>query len=170
MALIETAPARTLDPLQSVLAHLPNGGYGLYEGACTFLWNDPAVPVEVKEGLRFLSASRIGCAYCRTVREKDHGGRRLLAEDFYREVAAGSEEWKQLVGEQWAPLFSLAVEVLDVGQVSPDTVERARRSLSVEQIVEGTFFMLLIGASHRFSRAFDVEETCEVPTTEHPPA
>jgi hypothetical protein len=166
MALIESAAPRTLDPLQSVLAHLPNNGYGLYEGVCNFLWNDSAVPVEVKEGLRFLSACRIGCAYCRTVREKDHGGRRLLAEEFYSDVAGGSEEWPRLVGETWAPLFSLAVEILAIGQASPETLRRARESLSIEQIVEGTFFMLLIGASHRFSRAFDIEETCDVPSIE----
>jgi hypothetical protein len=129
------------------------------------LWNDPAVPPEVKEGLRFLSATRIGCAYCRTVREHDHGGRRLLDDAFYEAVASGSSDWSGFVGMKWAPLFDLAGEVLDGGEVSPSVVARAREGLTDEEIVQATFFMLVIGASHRFSRAFGVEAACPVPTT-----
>lgn len=164
MALISPAPNRTLDPLQSVLSHLPNNGYGMYEGLCTLLWNEPAVPVEIKEGLRFLSATRIGCAYCRTVREHDHGGHRLLPNDFYRAVGLGSADWEELLDPEWAPLFEIAEDVLADAEVSATTMERTRRHLSDAQIVQAIFFMLVVGASHRFSRAFGVEETCAVPT------
>lgn len=164
MPLLDNGPSRTLDPLQSILAHLPDPGYGLYEGACTFLWNEPSVPMEIKEGLRFLSASRIGCAYCRTVRENDFGGRRLLPDDFYSLVASGTTDWENLVGQPWAGLFELADEILEHDEASKDTIRHAKHSLSQAQIVEGIFFMLLIGASHRFSRAFGIEESCEIPT------
>ena len=54
MALIDSAPSRTFDPLQSVLAHLPHGMYGGYEVLCNVLFMDPTVPMHVKEGLRFV--------------------------------------------------------------------------------------------------------------------
>jgi hypothetical protein len=165
---MDPAPSRTLDPLQSVLAHLPNNGYGMYEGLCTFLWNDPAVPAEIKEGLRFLSATRIGCAYCRTVREHDYGGRRLLPDTFYAAIAKGGEEWSSLLDPQWVPLFEIASQVLDDAEVSRKSLDRARIDLSDAQIVQAIFFMLVVGASHRFSRAFGVEVTCEVPAVVKP--
>ena len=62
---LDPAPGRTLDPLQSVLAHLGPGMYGTYEGLCMHLWHSPSVPTWVNEGLRYLSAITIGCAYCR---------------------------------------------------------------------------------------------------------
>jgi hypothetical protein len=164
VALIDPAPNRTLDPLQSVLAHLPNNGYGMYEGVCTFLWNDPVVPPEIKEGLRFLSATRIGCAYCRTVREHDYGGRRLLPDTFYAAVASGNEDWGSLVDARWAPLFEVAAQILKDREVTAATMARAREHLSEAQIVQAIFFMLVVGASHRFSRAFGVEESCAVPS------
>ena len=105
MSLIEPAPSRTLDPLQSVLAHLPDGMYGTYEGLCNFMLVYPGVPPHVKEGLRYLSAVTIGCAFCREFRESDPGGARLLPDEFYAQVAAGSPDWDALVGAEWAPLF-----------------------------------------------------------------
>jgi hypothetical protein len=164
VSLIETAPSRQLDPLQSVLAHMPNGMYGLYEGLCMYMWVDPAVPTEIKEGLRFYSAATIGCAYCQTVREQTRDGARLLPDSFYAGASSASPRWEELVGDEWAPVFEMAAEVLRNDVVRPQTMERLRRHLDDTQIVESLFFLLVIGASHRFSRAVDVEQACLVPT------
>jgi hypothetical protein len=164
VSLIESAPSRQLDPLQSVLAHLPDGMYGLYEGLCMYMWVDQAVPTEIKEGLRFYSAATIGCAYCQTVREHTRDGARLLPDSFYAGAASGSPRWEELVGDRWAPVFEMAAEVLRSEVVHPQTMERLRRHLDDTQIVECLFFLLVIGASHRFSRAIDLEQTCLVPT------
>jgi hypothetical protein len=164
MSLIEPAASRTLDPLQSVLAHLPDGMYGTYEGLCNFMLIDPSVPPHVKEGLRYLSAVTIGCAFCREFRESDPDGARLLPDAFYADVAAGSPDWDALVGARWAPLFAMAVEVLADEQVSDATMTRLRAELTDRQIVTALFYMLVIGASHRLSHAFGVEATCRVPS------
>ena len=59
----------------------------------------------------------------------------------------------------------MAEEVLADRPVSDDSLERARaEGLTEAQIVEAIFFMLLIGASHRFSAAFGVEASCALPT------
>ena len=163
MSLIEPASSRTLDPLQSVLAHLPDGMYGTYEGLCNFMLIDPAVPSHVKEGLRYLSAVTIGCEFCREFRESDPGGARLLPDEFYAEVAGGSPDWEALVGAEWAPIFDMAVETLAGERVSDATMERLKASFSDAQIVQSLFYMLLIGASHRFSHALGVEAVCRVP-------
>jgi hypothetical protein len=164
MSLIEPAGSRTLDPLQSVLAHLPDGMYGSYEGLCNFMLIDPSVPPHVKEGLRYLSAVTIGCAFCREFRESDPDGARLLPEEFYAQVAAGSPDWDALVGEKWAPLFEMGVEALANEQVSDATMGRLKANLTDRQIVTALFYMLLIGASHRFSHALGVEAVCRVPS------
>jgi hypothetical protein len=79
-------------------------------------------------------------------------------------LAKGSREWTSLVDPMWAPLFEIAGEVLDDHEVSADSMKRAREHLTDAQIIQAIFFMLVIGASHRFSRAFGVEEICEVPS------
>lgn len=163
MSLIEPAPSRTLDPLQSVLAHLPDGMYGTYEGLCNFMLVYPGVPPHVKEGLRYLSAVTIGCAFCREFRESDPDGARLLPDEFYAQVAAGSPDWEALVGAEWAPLFAAAAEVLGDEQISDTTMEKLRERLSEAQIVTALFYMLVIGASHRLSHALGVEAVCRVP-------
>jgi hypothetical protein len=163
MSLIEPAPSRTLDPLQSVLAHLPDGMYGTYEGLCNFMLVYPDVPPRIKEGLRYLSAVTIGCAFCREFRESGADGRRLLSDDFYAQVAAGSPDWDALVGQEWAPLFAAAAEVLADEQISDTTMARLRENLSDGQIVTALFYMLVIGASHRLSHALGVEAQCRVP-------
>jgi hypothetical protein len=163
MSLIEPAASRTLDPLQSVLAHLPDGMYGTYEGLCNFMLIDPGVPPHVKEGLRYLSAVTIGCAFCREFRESDPDGRRLLPDAFYAEVAAGAPDWDELVGAEWSPLFVAAAEVLADEQISDATMARLRGALTDAQIVTALFYMLVIGASHRLSHALGVEAECRVP-------
>jgi hypothetical protein len=163
MSLIEPAPSRTLDPLQSVLAHLPDGMYGTYEGLCNFMLVYPGVPPHVKEGLRYLSAVTIGCAFCREFRESDPGGARLLPDEFYAQVAAGSPDWDALLGAEWAPLFVAAAEVLADEQISDATMATLRSHLSEAQIVTALFYMLVIGASHRLSHALGVEAVCRVP-------
>jgi hypothetical protein len=163
MSLIEPAPSRTLDPLQSVLAHLPDGMYGTYEGLCNFMLVYPGVPPHVKEGLRYVSAVTIGCAFCREFRESDPEGQRLLPDAFYAQVAAGSPDWDALVGPEWAPLFVAAAEVLADEQISDATMEKLRERMSEAQIVTALFYMLVIGASHRLSHALGVEAVCRVP-------
>jgi hypothetical protein len=163
MSLIEPAPSRTLDPLQSVLAHLPDGMYGTYEGLCSFMLVYPGVPPHVKEGLRYLSAVTIGCAFCREFRESDPDGARLLPDEFYAQVAAGSPDWDALVGAEWAPLFVAAAEVLADEQISDATMDKLRERLSEAQVVTALFYMLVIGASHRLSHALGVEAVCHVP-------
>ena len=164
--LIDYGPDRVLDPLQSALAHLSNGMYGSYEGLCQLLWLSPVVPTEIKEGLRFLSASTIGCAYCRTVREVDGQGARLLPDGFYRAVGRGDRDWRAIVPQPWPALFEAAGEALADRPIPAATLERARAAgVTVPQLVEGLFFMLVIGASHRFSVAFGVEESCPVPAS-----
>ena len=163
MSLIEPAASRTLDPLQSVLAHLPDGMYGTYEGLCNFMLVDPGVPPHVKEGLRYLSAVTIGCAFCVEFRESDGDGRRLLPDAYYAAVAAGSPDWDELVGVEWAPLFIAAAEVLADEQIADATMARLRVALSDAQIVTSLFYMLVIGASHRLSHALGVEAQCRVP-------
>src|SRR5262245_59395587 len=152
MAPLASAPSRTYDPLQSVLSHLPHGMYGGYEALCNFMFIDSTVPMHVKEGLRFLSAVKIGCRYCSTVREKDSSGDRLLSDAFYDQVASGDPNCKE-IADPWAAVLRMGAEVLDEGEVSPKTMAELRAHLTEPQIVEALFFMLLIGASHRFSRA-----------------
>jgi hypothetical protein len=164
MPMIDSAPSRAYDPLQSVLAHLPDGMYGAYQGLCNFMLIDPLVPRKVKEGLRYLSAVTIGCEFCRTYKDVDAAGNRLLPDGFYEQVAAGTPDWEACMDAQWAPAFEMAVEVLGDGQITPRTLARLRANLTDSQIVESLFYLLLIGASHRFSRALGVEATCAVPT------
>jgi alkylhydroperoxidase family enzyme len=162
---IQPAQTRVLDPLQSVLAHLGPGMYGTYEGLCMHLWHSPTVPTWVKEGLRYLSAVSIGCSYCVTVRERDVAGTRLLSDDFYSGVGAGERNWEELVGAPWHLVFAIAGEVLADRPVPDAVLQRARDGgLTDGQIVEAIFFLLLIGASHRFSAAFGVEASCALPT------
>jgi hypothetical protein len=164
--LIDYGPDRVLDPLQSALAHLSDGMYGTYEGLCQLLWRSPVVPTEIKEGLRFLSATTIGCAYCRTVREVDVAGARLLPDGFYQAVGRGDRDWEAVVPAPWPPVFEAATQSLADQPISAATMERARAAgVTVPQLVEALFFMLVIGASHRFSVAFGVEESCPLPAT-----
>jgi len=164
MPMIENAPSRTYDPLQSVLAHLPDGMYGAYEGLCNFMLLDPLVPMNVKEGLRYLSAVTIGCEFCRTFREVGGDGSRLLPDRFYEQVADGEPRWEELVDAKWAGVFEMAVEVLGEGEIAGSTLQRLKVNLTDAQIVEALFYLLLIGASHRFSHALGVESSCRVPT------
>jgi alkylhydroperoxidase family enzyme len=162
---MQPAPTRVLDPLQSVLAHLGPGMYGTYEGLCMHLWHSPTVPTWVKEGLRYLSAVSIGCSYCVTVRERDTAGTRLLGDDFYGRVGDGERNWAELVEAPWHVVFAIAEDVLAECPVPDDALRRARAGgLTDGQVVEAIFFMLLIGASHRFSAAFGVEAACALPT------
>lgn len=165
--LIDYGPDRVLDPLQSALAHLSEGMYGTYEGLCQLLWWSPKVPTDVKEGLRFLSAATIGCAYCRTVREVDRTGTRLLPDDFYQAVGRGDRDWERIAPAPWPAVFEAATQTLAGQPISTATLERARSAgVTVPQLVEALFFMLVIGASHRFSVAFGVEASCPVPATQ----
>ena len=164
MPIIDSAPSQAYDPLQSVLAHLPDGMYGSYQGLCNFMLIDPLVPMNVKEGLRYLSAVTIGCEFCRTFREVDSDGNRLLPDSFYEQVAAGTPDWEACIEAKWAPTFQMATEVLGDGEITPRTLERLKADLTDSQIVESLFYLLLIGASHRFSHALGVEATCAVPT------
>jgi len=164
MPIIDSAPSRAYDPLQSVLAHLPDGMYGTYEGLCNFMLIDPLVPMNVKEGLRYLSAVTIGCEFCRTFKEVDSDGNQLLPNSFYEEVAAGAPDWEACIEAKWAPTFEMATEVLGDGEITPRTLERLKANLTDSQIVESLFYLLLIGASHRFSHALGVDATCPVPT------
>jgi len=43
------------------VALLPDGMYGAYEGLMNHMLVDPTIPIEIKEGLRYLSAVTIGC-------------------------------------------------------------------------------------------------------------
>lgn len=165
MQLIDSAPARVLDPLQSVLMHLPGGMYGTYQALCDFVALDPIVPMDVKEGLRYLSASRVGCAYCVTVRLGDTTGSRLLGDTFYEALDAGRTDWEAFVPAGWSTLFVMADEVLTGGVIGPVTGATLKDRHSDAQIVEALFYTLLIGASHRFSRALGIEAACLVPTT-----
>jgi hypothetical protein len=164
MPIIDSAPSRAYDPLQSVLAHLPDGMYGSYEGLCNFMLIDPLVPMNVKEGLRYLSAVTIGCEFCRTFKEVDSDGNQLLPNSFYEQVAAGAPDWEACIEAKWAPTFEMATEVLGDGEITPRTLERLKANLTDSQIVESLFYLLLIGASHRFSHALGVDATCPVPT------
>jgi len=125
---------------------------------------DPLVPMKVKEGLRYLSAVTIECEFCRTFKEVDGAGNRLLPDSFYEQVAAGAPDWEACMEAKWAPVFEMASDVLSDGEVTPGTLERLKANLTDSQIVESLFYMLLIGASHRFSHALGVEATCAVPT------
>jgi hypothetical protein len=164
MPLIEGTPTRTYDPVQSVLALLPDGIYGTYEGLMNHLLLEPAVPMEVKEGLRYLSAVTIGCEFCRTFREVDESGARLLPDEFYDRVAEGETQWEEIVPAPWAPVFEIAAEVLgDSGEIAAETFDRVRATFSEAQIVEALFYMLLVGASHRLSHALGIPAVCSVP-------
>jgi hypothetical protein len=61
-------------------------------------------------------------------------------------------------------MFRMADEVLAEGVIRDDTAALLTSTYSQAQIVEGLFFLLLIGASHRFSRALRIEEACALPT------
>jgi hypothetical protein len=162
--MIDGLPGRTYDPVQSVLGLLPNGIYGTYEGLMNHLLVDPLVPMEVKEGLRYLSAVTIGCEFCRTFREVDGSGTRLLPEEFYSQVADGQPRWDRLVPARWAPVFEMAVEVLGDGRaISAATMARLKTNLSDAQIVEALFYLLVVGASHRLSHALGIPAVCAVP-------
>jgi hypothetical protein len=164
MSMIEGVPSRVYDPLQSVLAVLPAGMYGTYEGLLHHMLLDPAVPMEIKEGLRYLSAVTIGCEFCQTYREVDPAGARLLPERFYEEAVNGRPHWDDLVPAPWAPVFEMANEVLaDRGKISATTMKRLKEGLSDAQIVEALFYMLLVGASHRLSHALGIAAACSVP-------
>jgi hypothetical protein len=66
--------------------------------------------------------------------------------------------------QPWPALFEAAGEALADRPIPAATLERARAAgVTVPQLVEGLFFMLVIGASHRFSVAFGVEESCPLP-------
>jgi len=162
--MIEGIPTRSYDPIQGVLAHLPDGTYGTYEGLMNHLLLSPLVPMEIKEGLRYLSAVTIGCEFCRTFREVDESGTRLLPEEFYVRVAAGDPSWEELVPVRWAPAFAMAGEVLGGdGVISESTLERVKENLSDAQIVEALFYLLVVGASHRLSHALGIPAACAVP-------
>jgi hypothetical protein len=79
-----------------------------------------------KEGLRFLSAATIGCAYCRTVREVDRTGTRLLPDDFYRAVGRGDRDWDRIAPAPWPAVFEAATQALAGQPISTATLERAR--------------------------------------------
>ena len=144
--MIEGIPTRSYDPIQGVLAHLPDGTYGTYEGLMNHLLLSPLVPMEIKEGLRYLSAVTIGCEFCRTFREVDESGTRLLPEEFYVRVAAGDPSWEELVPVRWAPAFAMAGEV--------HALERALRdhAVSAENLT-----------GHRLSHALGIPAACAVP-------
>ena len=166
MSMIEGVPSRTYDPVQGVLAHLPDGIYGTYEGLMNHLLLSPIVPMEVKEGLRYVSAVTIGCEFCRTFREVDGSGARLLHDEFYAQVADGDARWDELVPVQWVPVFEMAVEVLDeAGTMSATTLARLKENLSEAQIVEALFYLFVVGASHRLSHALGIPAACAVPAT-----
>jgi hypothetical protein len=162
--MIEGVPSRIYDPVQGVLAHLPDGIYGTYEGLMNHLLLSPLVPMEVKEGLRYVSAVTIGCEFCRTFREVDGSGARLLHDEFYAQVADGDARWEELVPVRWVPAFEMAVEVLDEAEtISATTLARLKESLSDAQIVEALFYLFVVGASHRFSHALGIPAACAVP-------
>lgn len=164
MAAIAGVPTREYDPVQSVLALLPAGIYGTYEGLMNHLLLDPLVPSEVKEGLRYLSAVTIGCEFCQTFREVDSTGARLLPEEFYVKVAEENPQWEGLVATEWLPVFEMAVEVLTgSGTISEGTLGRLRENLDDSQIIEALFYLLVVGASHRLSHALGVPAFCEAP-------
>jgi hypothetical protein len=161
---IAGVPTRVYDPVQSVLALLPAGIYGTYEGLMNQLQFDPLVPSEIKEGLRYLSAVTIGCEFCRTFREVDSSGARLLPEEFYAQVAEGDLRWDELVAAEWVPLFEMSVEVLSgSGTISERTFARLKESLGDAQIIEALFYLLVVGASHRLSHALGIPAVCQVP-------
>lgn len=164
MPLLDPAPNRVLDPLQSVLSHMPSGMYGSYEGLCQFMWIDPLVPPAIKEALRFLSACRIGCAFCQTVKETGRDGDQLLPDAFYEDVQKGEPGWERHIDTEWHGLFEMAEHVLFEQRIPDDTMSKYRDDYSPAQMVQALFFMLVVGASHRFSVAFGLEDACPVPT------
>jgi hypothetical protein len=164
MPLIDAADDRILDPLQSVLMHLPGGMYGSYQALCDYMALEPSVPESVKEGLRYVSAARVGCAFCVTVRLPGASGERLLPDAFYDAVLADRVDWDSAAPRDWAPVFRMADEVLAGGVISAATGAALKSAYTDAQIVEALFYLLLIGASHRFSRALGIEEACAVPT------
>ena len=164
MALIESAADREMDPLQSVLMHLPGGMYGAYQALCDYIAIDLTVPENVKEGLRFLSASRIGCAFCVTVRLPGAAGERLLADAFYEAITDHDVDWDVVAPDGWGDVFRMAEEVLSDGVISDGTGMKLRERHSDPEIVESLFYLHLIGASHRFSKSLGIEEACAVPT------
>jgi hypothetical protein len=165
MSLIEGVQFRSHDPVQSVLALLPDGMYGTYEGLMNHMFLHPLVPMEVKEGLRYLSAVRIGCEFCRTFRDVDASGARLLPDDFYLGAAEPEPDWEALVQNPWPRVFEMAEEVLSgSGEISPETHAQANKHLSDAQIVQALFYMLLVGASHRLSHALGIPAVCAVPS------
>src|SRR5262249_12897776 len=128
---------------------------------------DPLVPMEIKEGLRYVSAVRIGCDYCRTFRQLDHSGNRLLGDEFYDLAADPEPSWAEIIPEPWPPVFEMADEVLSKGgAISAGTLERLKARLTEAQIVEALFYMLIVGASHRLSHAFGIPAFCEAPRVE----
>jgi hypothetical protein len=164
MSMIEGVPSPTYDPVQAVLAHLPDGVYGTYEGLMNHLLLSPLVPMEIKEGLRYVSAVTIGCEFCRTFREVDGSGVRLLHDEFYAQVADGDARWEELVPVEWVPVFEMAVEVLDeAGTISATTLARLKENVSEAQIVEALFYVFVVGASHRLSHALGIPASCAVP-------
>jgi hypothetical protein len=165
MSMIEGVSTRTYDPVQTVLAVLPDGIYGTYEGLINHMLLDPIVPMEIKEGLRYLSAVTIGCEFCRTFRQVDRSGGRLLHEDFYNRAAEQDPSWQEIIPDPWAPVFEMAAEVLsEGGPISPRTLERLKENLSDAQIVEALFYMLVVGASHRLSLALGIPAVCSTET------
>lgn len=167
MTFLEAASPPALDPLQGVLAHLPAGAYGTYQGLCQQLATGQSVPSGVMEGLRFLSAVRNGCAYCQTVRLSDVAGQRLLPDDFYDAVRKHDRvEWDAVVEPPWAPVFTMAEDVLSEGVISERTQRQLLDQLAQQDIVLCLFYLEVVGASHRFSRAAGVPESCEMPVAE----
>lgn len=161
MPMIDGVPTRVYDPIQSVLALLPPGIYGTYEGLMDHMLVDGLVPMEIKEGLRYVSAVRIGCEFCKTFRQSDRAGERLLAEKFYRRAAEPEPMWTDVVPNAWVAVFEMACEVLSgSGVVDPASLDKARRDLDDAQIVEALFYMLVAGASHRLSVALDLPAAC----------
>jgi hypothetical protein len=157
-------PTRIYDPVQSVLALLPDGIYGTYEGLMNLILLDSLVPSDVKEGLRYVSAVTIGCEFCKSFREVDRSGTRLLPEAFYAQVAEGDARWDELVPGEWIPVFEMAVEVLSgPGTISEATLGRLKENLGDAQIVEALFYLLVVGASHRLSHALGIHAVCAVP-------
>jgi hypothetical protein len=164
VAEIVGVPSREYDPVQSVLALLPAGIYGTYEGLMDHLLLDLLVPSEIKEGLRYLSAVTIGCEFCRTFREVDSSGARLLPEEFYAQVAEENPQWEGLVAAEWVAVFEMGVEVLTGGgTISQGTLGRLKESLDDAQIVEALFYLVVVGASHRLSHALGIPAFCRVP-------
>jgi hypothetical protein len=148
---------------------MPDGMYGTYEGLMNHMFLHPDVPTDVKEGLRYLSATRIGCEFCRTFRAVDSSGRRVLSDDFYVQAAEAEPDWRGLVRSPWCRVFAMAEEVLaGDGEISPETYAVAKEQLTDAQTVQAIFYMLLVGASHRFAHALGIPAVCAVPSLEQP--